>query len=341
MTTLKRIVIWGHELHSHTHSYIHNGFCRGFTHLGFETHWLPDRPQQDVDVENALIFAHNVACDHLPMSLSSYYVMHNVPCTPHPDHPDQLVPNSILETSVPPCGILKSHILTLQVFTKSCESYRPQEDSDGSGEFKEMIYTHPDPTVPAIFIPWATDLLPDEISENMRNLQKIRESATDNVHFVGMCFGPWAVVRQFCKLNRLKFKSLGGTFDTDSSRNVGILDNMKFIQQSLLAPAAQSKWQVDNWYIPCRIFKNISYGKMGVTNSEMVNKLFDNQLIYDPDIMTMMRKGLQFERNASTETSARILSLMEIVRQKHTYLNRCNAILQRVHALFDVSVEKG
>lgn len=30
MTEIKKVVIWGHKLHSHTHSYIHNAFYNAF-----------------------------------------------------------------------------------------------------------------------------------------------------------------------------------------------------------------------------------------------------------------------------------------------------------------------
>ena len=39
---VKQVVIWGYPLHSHTHSYIHNGFFRAFKHLGYKTLWLTD-----------------------------------------------------------------------------------------------------------------------------------------------------------------------------------------------------------------------------------------------------------------------------------------------------------
>ena len=35
-----KICIWGHPLHSHTHSYIHAAFFKAFKALGHETYWL-------------------------------------------------------------------------------------------------------------------------------------------------------------------------------------------------------------------------------------------------------------------------------------------------------------
>ena len=42
MTKIKKIIIWGHPLHSHTHSYIHNAFYIAFKYLGYNNYWFHD-----------------------------------------------------------------------------------------------------------------------------------------------------------------------------------------------------------------------------------------------------------------------------------------------------------
>ena len=37
---IKKVVIWGHKLYSHTHSFIHSGFFKAFKHLGYDTYWF-------------------------------------------------------------------------------------------------------------------------------------------------------------------------------------------------------------------------------------------------------------------------------------------------------------
>ena len=96
---------------------------------------------------------------------------------------------------------------------------------------------------------------------------------------------------------------------------------MELIQESILAPAFQEKWQVDNGYIPCRIFKNISYGKMGITNNSFVNELFNNKLIYGENIHETLDLALV------NNNKDKLISLMEEVRDRHTYVNRINLIL--------------
>ena len=48
-----KIVIWGYPLHTHTHSYIHNGFKKGFEFLGHEVYWFhDDNYPEDFDYNN-------------------------------------------------------------------------------------------------------------------------------------------------------------------------------------------------------------------------------------------------------------------------------------------------
>jgi hypothetical protein len=101
-------------------------------------------------------------------------------------------------------------------------------------------------------------------------------------------------------------------------------ENVKLIQESVVAPALQSQYQIHTKYIPCRIFKNISYGKMGMTNNPIVHNLFDKQILYHNDINVLLKKGLAFEKEP--QKNKHIQRLMEYVRDKHTYFNRIHTI---------------
>ena len=101
---------------------------------------------------------------------------------------------------------------------------------------------------------------------------------------------------------------------------------MKLIQNSILAPSIQTKWQVENGYIPCRIFKNISYGKMGLTNNPTVYELFKRQIYYHPEIVPLLLIGLRFEKLRPEYKNPILIKNMEYVRDKHTYKNRIEVI---------------
>lgn len=171
---------------------------------------------------------------------------------------------------------------------------------------------------------WATDLLPDEINKNIDIIKN------DNVHcenilpFIGAFTYKWGYVMKFCESQNIRFIHHGGY----KYNNVSVGDNIALIQKSLLAPAIQCDWQCENGYIPCRIFKNISYGKMGITNNEAVYELFNKNVIFDRDIYNVLTKGLEFENKNIEEKLNILIPLMELVRDKHTYINRIEIIFK-------------
>jgi len=66
---------------------------------------------------------------------------------------------------------------------------------------------------------------------------------------------------------------------------------------------------------------------MCITNNQTVAELFNGNIIYHPEINKTLDLALQFERQFPLYKNARILYLMEYVKQKHTYLNRIQVIL--------------
>jgi hypothetical protein len=65
---------------------------------------------------------------------------------------------------------------------------------------------------------------------------------------------------------------------------------------------------------------------MGVTNSSAVNELFDHKLIYSENVDELMDKATEFE--TLTDKNIIVKELMREVRDNHTYINRCNYVLE-------------
>ena len=101
--------------------------------------------------------------------------------------------------------------------------------------------------------------------------------------------------------------------------------SVNLVKKSFMAPALQGQWQVDNGYVPCRIFKNISYGHLGITNSGVVNEVFQGRLVYDPSPTLLFKKALEKVQSANREE---IKELMHDVALNHTYVNRAQQILK-------------
>ena len=162
------------------------------------------------------------------------------------------------------------------------------------------------------------------VNYNIENLDSIQGKEKRQITMVGTKVSEWNSIYDFCNIHNIKYNVVGGKETT----KVDIQTNEKLTQESFMAPTIQMKWQVENGYIPCRIFKNISYGKMGITNSETVYNLFEKNILYDSDIKKVLEKGLEFENNPREYKKQIIISLMKVVRDKHTYINRMQTILE-------------
>jgi len=290
-TTIKLVVLWGHKLHSHTHSYIHAGFFKAFEHIGYECLWLDNTDNiSNIDFTNTLFITEGQVAKGIPIRDDCYYVLHNCP-------------HNIFK------NVKRNRKMNLQTYTKDAHKYNAKLIPNDISYYLEDC----------VLMPWATDLLPDEIELEIQNLSDDKKS--NKVNFIGMMVNPWDEVKLLCEKNNLKFKNYGGF----TNKKKSFEENKKLIQESFIAPSIQENWQVKNHYIPCRIFKNISYGKMGITNNEGVNLLFDNKLIYDSNIENLIKKGIEFEN--SPEKNKIIENLMIEVKNKHTFINRINSIL--------------
>lgn len=109
---------------------------------------------------------------------------------------------------------------------------------------------------------------------------------------------------------------------------------MDLIQKSWFAPAFQSDHQVKHRYLPCRLFKNISYGKMGMTNNPAMVELLGKYLkegeqgpLFSREVIELVSQGIEYEHMAYTENGKkRLKRLMEIIRDHHTFLNRLETL---------------
>ena len=306
---IKQIVIWGHKLHSHTHSYIHNGFYLGFKSLGYSVSWYDDSDDVSaIQFSHSLFITEHQVNKKIPLRTDCLYLSHYV------DEGDYK-------------GVPKENIILLKVTLR-----------DFRDDPKDTLYTQVGQKYeyhslvngyPCLYMYWATDLLPNEIDVNIQRIVDIQKMRTNEVHFVGSMSNIWYFFNEVCVQNGIPFHQYGATFDTQSENNVSIGKNVELIQSSLISPALQADCQLMESYIPCRIFKNISYGRMGMTNNPVVQELFGGQLIYDADLIQLTQKGIDFEMLPDKQET--IVNLMKYVRDNHTYINRIHTIQKYIH----------
>jgi len=304
---IKKVIVWGHPLHSHTHSYIHNAFYTAFKELGYETHWFHDNMNTDhVDFANSLFITEHQVDKKIPRRNDCLYFVHFLEHDNYKDVDKKCLIDLKCAFRDMKRDVSKNDILEfIPVTSKNLEFY--------SNVNQRLTY----------YTLWGTDLLPHEINENIKNLETIKSKRTKNMYFVGQMSKPWILLHNMCKNSNIPFIKYGATFNVNSQQNMDIKQNQDMTQQSLISPAFQQDDQIIDTYIPCRIFKNISYGRMGITNNPMVYELFNKKIIYDENILTAVNKSLHFEENYDNEL---MKELMEYVRDNHTYIQRIESM---------------
>ena len=292
---IDQVVIWGHKHPSHTHHFIHAAFYKAFLHLGYKTYWFDESDKIDqFCFDNTLFLTEGQVDKNIPLKNNCQYILHN--CNSEKYY-----------------SLKVSQWIRLQVYTDAVLSRE--------GVVKIAPYIHYGLDQRTLYMPWATDLLPYEIDEIKETLRETSffDNMKSKIYWVGMVgegrFGNRKQIDPFitaCRENGIEFidKKPGSiTFN----------ENVALIQQSYSAPTLAGEWQLDVGYIPCRIFKNISYGAMGVTNSRQVYELFERKIVFNTDSYQLFYDAQEHLNNFSLDD---LFEQMDFVRDHHTYLNR-------------------
>lgn len=301
----KQVVIYGYPLHSHTHSYIHSSFKRAFEFMGYKTLWLTDKDNlSGINFDNTLFLTTGDQEKNIPLNKTSKYILHNVNSKKY------------LEAGC--------KIFTIQVHTNQI----PLDTALNCERINKHSLLEKSNNNYCLYMPWATNLLPHEINLNDATNQD-KEKYCFWAGTYGDSSGPFQngteLIPYFekCKENGIAVKAINPWANPISDD-----ENRRLVKNSYLSPTIQGPWQIEKEYIPCRIFKNISYGHMGITNSPAVNNLFDNLLVYDRDPVKLFHKSLESKKDP--KILDKIKYLMNEVKQNHTYINRINIMLAHI-----------
>jgi len=299
-----RVVIWGYTPNSHTHAYAHEAYYRAFKEMGYDTYWLEDHPVDNSIFKNSLFITEGQVDKNIPIRSDCTYVLHN-------------------------CSANKytGRSISLQVYASDLPS-----DIEKIGDCAYFS-----PSVKCLYQPWATNLLPREIDFDSVNIKRERViNYVGTIADTGLGTNAPDVIgfSDECAKVGIPFNIYGGYPSLASHPNIaihhGLIDNDKhvdLIHRSYLAPQFCNVYQKEKKHITCRIFKNISYGQYGITNSYAAYEFFDGKIIYADN-----GKDL-FEESERKKGSQDLLGLMKLVRDKHTYINRAKSILKALESL--------
>lgn len=285
-----RVVIWGHKQRGATeHFWVHWGFWRAFLSLGYDTIWLDSTDDiQNIDFTNTLFVTEGQDDTDIPLLSGCRYVLHQCDPTKYQTLIDD------------------GDCIFLECFTN--EALDPSNTQTTS-------YIATNTTTQKIYMPWATDNLPEEIDNNKRQVTIIKD--TNFIYWITNIGDPIVDLTTTMTPFQAAATEQGYIFQIENGSN--IRDNLIKTQYSYMQPTLVGEEHLQSGYIPCRIFKNISLGQIGITNAPVVYNLFAQNITYNTNTYQLFFDA----QNALNTTSEQdLMDLMDIVRDNHTYANR-------------------
>jgi hypothetical protein len=237
---MNRVAVWGLKNTRHSHRFIHKGFYENFIKLGFDTVWCDDGIKYQ-NIDSDIFFVSGVAAKNLKLQKKSNYIFHNI---------------NLTKSDVEFLDKYKVNYLNLQVFTH--DSYGEKLGSPN------IVY---DSNSNTLYQPWGT---PQTFSE-WQNYSPLNSSRFE--WWVGAVWnnelnqGNMETINEYRQLLRkygvLFVKRGGSKFSLD-----GISDskNSRLIRKSRFGATIVGSWQKYSGYIPCRLFKNITFGIPPLSN---------------------------------------------------------------------------
>lgn len=324
--SFKNYVVFGFKNSYHTHSHIHEAIFRALKYMGKQVEWLDEYDDLSKrDFSNTLFITEHIAARPIPLRNDCVYLVHGG------------LSDNYIQAKLSGYNMYTWNVY--HDFSHSCgsEGILLKDWNPNTPELTEKIWVDEDftyyPKEKHMNFRWATDLTPPEIEANKTGA-KLLNTDSKVINWVGTF---WHVnekeigeFRRACADNRIDFRHFGagqanGDGHLGNGKVVSIEKNIQLVRESYFGPAIVGSHHITEGYSPCRIFKNISYGQFGVTNSKRVNEIFSNKLIYNPDCYKLFYEAKERLQSMKIEE---LYSLMDEVSQKHTYINRLNSIFR-------------
>ena len=321
-----KLIIYGFKRpNRNTYYFINQALERSAKQLGYETYWLDnDHQLDDVFFNNSIILTEGWETDKLPIAKNSIYIIHHFGNKIHGryQHNQKYIDNN-------------NKVFDLRFLCESFEDHNQVWDV----KFKDLekidscTYLQFNSGYNFIYQPWATDLLPHEIDENSVYIPK-----QNDVYYLGTITEGWhndnipswkldnkTRIDRFIKA--CNENKIGFTVNNPIENSLTADQYKELYQKSYLSPDIRHQHHIDVGYIPCRVFKNISYGNLGMTNSKAVFDFFDQDIAYHEDPYELFYVGQRLRTNYD-----KLKKMIRLVKSNHTYVNRIQSLLKCIYA---------
>jgi hypothetical protein len=293
-----KVVIWGLRNRWHTHRFIFRAYYDNLKKCGIPVVWIEDeKANQGVIEPNDIIFSASnmhgkmvpeklsLADYNLPIRSDVYYCLH--------------AENDYFIEKIDP-----SKRLILKFYNNDAEKF-------------EKLYeaVHFDRATKTLYQPWGTNLLPHQFAKPIFSRSKF-------VFWIGSVWKG--------KKNEGNITEIGKLVHILKEKNLWFRQlrfipdswNEFFIRHSKLAPAVGGAIQVETNYLPCRMFKNISYGQLGFSNIKKFNDIFKECTVYDETMSVMIDNVLAL----SKDQYIKMVDMQQKICQQYTIAHNLNNV---------------
>lgn len=288
-----RVVIWGLRSQWHSHRFIHQGFYDTLSRLRVPVVWTNYGAKAEAIQDKDLVITSNMygrltsKNTLAPFCKGAYYCFHGFQGMPY--------------------QVDRGRYLRLEVFTKA--ALRADQQWDETTYFDSSSRT--------LYQAWGTNLFEEDFGDPT-------VSSGPLVFWVGAIWNnelDQGNVREIEELRRvLKERSLRFVHLKYVPNSV----NFRAVRLSRLAPAIAGRWQVENDYLPCRMFKNISYGQLGISNVKWFRKLYRNCSVPGDSIEALVDNALEMSQTDMLE----LTTLQQSITKSHTYVQKLTNIFK-------------
>lgn len=339
----KKIIVWGAKPDTgHTHSFVHSAYVRAAQYLNVEVYWLDNRdnvPDEFFDdslviSEQWLVFPNGLSStsNKLPLRESSTYLIHYL------GNKGPVEGNPGADMYLGKVGKLIDHRLSCNWGIDGVEdkNYAYKFEKENYEVIRDGVsYYQKGDNYDCFYAFWATDLLPSEINFEDRFTpfaepkyaffggtiregggSAVGEENDGNIQF----FEPFI---RACKENDIVF-----AHNCPWRNPISPLQLKQYVLQSYLPIDVRVKDHLANKYVPCRSFKNTSYGQLVITNSKAVYDFFEEDAAYSSDTYELFHIAKEMQDDPKTKD--KILRQMVKVKENHTYVSRLIDIMKAV-----------
>lgn len=317
-----KIIIWGYPLHSHTHSYIHAAFFKAFKSMDYDVYWFSDSNYpKNFNFTNCIFWSEGFADSKIPLNKTSIYFIHVAP------NPAKYIEAGVKKfidvryNHVWHKDHVYSYQLDKEVVAKLGPSVYYEPAKSGIEVIENDYVSYEIASFDKLYITWGANLLPDEFNFNdifLPRLNKIWFSGTLSKKGRNENYSVYKPFIKIAKKNGIEFIANDPFANPLSEEEV-----IKRTKNSILGIDLRGPEHLRNGYVPCRVFKSISWGHLGLTNSVEVYNELEGHVLYADDPKQLFLNAMESRKNYK-----KILEDMKYIQRNHTYINRIQSFLK-------------